>query len=270
MSAEANTFGAAALTGVSTAAQAQTFLEAACKSSLCQTPANFLSAYNLYSGAGSTGLGALNGTTKANAGQSKPHATAMLSALIANSATSVALNNLICLTNASNQATVQDGVGNVTRLQQPTYSVLLPNLSGEIAQELAAGVTVSNIVAPPPPTSAFGIAGTWVGSMTVGGPSACVFDGGSVSATFVDNNGTLSGNWTDVTFGSTGAITGVETGAAGSWSASGSGMGGTAIFVNAAISNNDSQIIGSFTSTYVCAADPNHGTISGKMQLNKQ
>jgi hypothetical protein len=269
MSVEANAFGEAALTGVSTIAQAQTFLEAAC-TSVCQAPANFLPAYNIYSGAGSTGLGALTGTTQTNSNRRKPHAAAMLAALIANSATSVALNNLICLTSASNQATVQDGIANVTRLQQPTYSILLPSLNGEIVQELVAGLTLSNVIAPPPPTTAAGLTGTWVGSLTVAGPNACSLQRGSITANFVDSNGALAGSWTENTFGSTGVITGVETGTAGSWSASGNSTSGTAIFVNAVINGTDTLINGSFTSTYVCTADPSLGTISGTLQLTKQ
>jgi hypothetical protein len=269
LSAEAAAFAQAATTGGSTQAQALTFLEAACKSSLCQTPADFLPAYNLYSGVGSTSLGVTNlggfGTKPA-----KGSAAALLSTLIGNSSTSVALNNLICLASATDVATVQDGVANVTRLQQPTYSSLLPKIGGEYLESLVSALAVSNIIAPPPPSKAGGITGTWVGSYTVANPVACMLNRANWTANFVDTNGSLSGNWTDATNNSTGTISGVETGGAASWSSSGTGVGSSLIFIVGSINSSGTQIIGSFTSTAKCAGDPNNGTISGTLSGTKQ
>jgi hypothetical protein len=271
MSAEANAYAVAALTGVSTVAQAQTLIEAACNSTLCSDANSFVSAYDIFSGKGSTSLGELLGTKKtSDEPKLKTHAAAMMSTAIGNSATGMALNSAVCQKTAAGLATALEGIASVTRTQQPSFSRLLPVLTGEIVQDLVAGLSLTNIIAPPPPTSATGLTGTWSGSMTVAGPSACSLQRGQLTAIFTDHNGALSGSWTENTFGSTGTISGVETGTAASWSASGNGPGGSAIFVNAAINSTDTVISGSFTSSYVCTADSSMGTISGTMQLTKQ
>jgi hypothetical protein len=271
MSAEANAYAVAALTGVSTVAQAQTLIEAACNSTLCSDPNNFVPAYNIFSGKGSTSLGELFGTNKTgDVPRLKTHAAAMMSTAIGNSATGMALNSATCQKTAANLATALEGIASVTRLQQPEFSKLLPVLTGEIVQDLVSGLSLTNIIAPPPPTSATGLTGTWSGSMTVAGPSACSLERGQLTANFTDHNGALTGSWTESTFGSTGTITGVETGTVASWSASGSSTSGSAIFINATINSTDTVISGSFISSFVCTADASMGTISGTMQLTKQ
>jgi hypothetical protein len=258
---EAGAFAQAAAGGNgNTDTLAVTFLEAACKSSLCQAPASFLPAYQLYSGAGSTGLGVTNqggfGTKPV-----KGVSAALLSTLISNSGTSVVLNNLLCLSSSSDQSSVKTGVANVTKLQQPVYNVLLPKATGELGLTLTDGLTVSNIVAPPPPSSAGGISGTWSGTFTVASPGQCFLQFHTWIAQFTDSNGALSGSWTG-NDGSSGALSGVETGTAGSWSTPGS----SGIYVYTNINGN--QMTGNFTSNVHCIQNtvdygPLQGTFSG-------
>jgi hypothetical protein len=261
LSAEAGAFAQAAMTGNgNTDTLAQTFLEASCTSNLCQAPASFLPAYDLFSGAGSTSLGVISQGGYGTTPQKGP-AAAMLSTLIGNSSTSVALNNLLCLSSTSDQSAVKTGIANVTRLQQPIYNVLLPKTTGELGQTLTSALTLSTLIAPPPPPTAAGISGSWSGTFTVASPGQCFLQFHTWTATFADANGVLSGNWI-ADDGSSGAMSGVETGTAGSWSTPGS----NGIFVSTAINGNN--MTGNFTSAVHCIVNttdygPLQGTFSG-------
>lgn len=180
---------------------AQALIEAPGLSAACNTAGAFTSAYQVFAGAGGTGVGIAN-EIDATGGAALGAGFALFATATTNADTGLGLNALLAPQLSGQTGAVQNGIGSISGLTQPLTNQFLASTSGDITNSVGVAENLILTVAPPPTTSGtLAVSGAYVGSAYA--TSAVCQGGGNggnnnnsigLVATITTQGSTLSGN----------------------------------------------------------------------------
>ncbi len=197
MGAEAQAFASAMMSGGNNFDQlAVNLIEAPVTSNACNTAASFTSAYQIFGGAGSTGVGITN--QAGNTGSTAQIAGfALFATTTTNADTALGLNALLSPQLSGQTSAVQNGISSVSALAKPVTDQLLATSSGDLASNVSLAQNLILTVAPPPSTGGpLAVSGTYVGSASATSAVCSDSDGSSLNliAQIVAQGTTLTGS----------------------------------------------------------------------------
>jgi hypothetical protein len=252
-------------------------LEAPFSSAACNTAGAFTSAYQIFGGAGNTGIGITNQAGATGGGQSVG-GVALFATATANADTAIGINALLAPALAGQINAVQNGIGSVSALAKPVTDQLLASSSGDFTSNVGVAQTLILTVAPPPSTGGpQAVSGNYIGSAY---PTSAVCNGigdngnnsVGLAATITTQGNTLSGAIHGTDGSSTSIpITGTYNAGSGTWSVSISGLtdDGDSIVASGTIAGN--ALSGTLTDTKSAQAQDCAGFVTdGVFALTRQ
>lgn len=269
LSAQAAALAAALANGTGNYQQlAQNLLEAPTSSSACNTAAAFTTSYQIFGGAGGTGVGITNQATQTGS-IDFAGGFGLFAAAITNADTALGLNALLAPQLANQTSAVQSGIGTFTALTKPITDQLLSVTSGEITNSVGAAQNLILTVAPPPTTSdPLAVGGSYAGTYTAQTMTCFTNASGALIANITVTGVTLSGHATSPD-GSGVDFTGSYDSMTGIWS-----ITGGATQDNGTISITGSLVGNVFSGTFNSVANSASGctgaTDQGVFALSKQ
>jgi hypothetical protein len=149
-SAEASAFAQAMISGNGNLEPlALNLIKAPGTSAACNTLGSFISAYQIFAGAGGVGLGIADGANTPAVPAKKLPGAALFATAGNHGSVAVGLNALLSPAFANLTPALQFAIGSVTALDLPLENEVIAKSSGAFATGLSDAQTVSTLVAPP-------------------------------------------------------------------------------------------------------------------------
>jgi hypothetical protein len=169
-------------------------LNAPTSSAACNTAAAFTTSYQIFGGAGGTGVGVTNEAAQTG-GVGIASTFGLFASAITNADTALGLSALLAPQLASQTSSVQSGIGTFTALTKPITDQLLSSTSGEITDSVGTAQNLILTVAPPPTTNnPLAAGGSYAGSYTAQTTTCFTSESGALVATVNVTGVTLNGH----------------------------------------------------------------------------